>query len=128
MPAFRQWHCQGPLSGSREPARPLPDRTGPAIRNIRFRACIIEADVTDPAGVANVTLSWAGVPDPQLPGQWVVAPGSIAMQRTVGDTFDSGRPQAFQNQVFTVTAVDRTIVGNRSSVSVPFPWDFDACF
>lgn len=98
---------------------PLPDQSGPTISNIELLGCVIVAHVSDPSGVGAVTLSWTGVADPAFPGQWITEPGSSRMQLSIGNNLYQGsRPRPSLGQVFTVTAVDRTMVGNRSQASI----------
>lgn len=97
---------------------PLPDRNGPAITNIRMAGCTIQADVGDPAGVAIVTLSWTGVAEPNFPDEWIVEPGSSRMHLVDGTVYQGSRPYPYAGQTYTVTAVDRTLVGNRASASM----------
>ena len=101
---------------------PLPDRTGPAISNIEMAGCTIHADVSDPAGVAVVTLSWSGVAEPNFPDEWIVEPGSSRMHLVDGVVYQGSRPYPYFGQVYTVTAVDRTLIGNRSAASMT--WNF----
>jgi len=105
---------------------PLPDRSGPTISNIRMSGCRVIADITDPAGVAVATLSWTGVPDPSFGKLWFEQPGSSRMwERLNGTGWEGSRHWPHQEMVFTVTAVDRTLVGNRSSVSwIESAWDY----
>jgi hypothetical protein len=98
--------------------RPLPDRTGPSITNIRFSGCVILADITDPAGVASALVTWSGVPDPQIPGVWYSEPGSAPMHKMGGVEWQGSRARPYQGRVYTVTAVDKTMVGNRSQASI----------
>ncbi|MEX0666110.1 MAG: hypothetical protein WD598_15270 [Acidimicrobiia bacterium] len=107
---------------------PIADSTGPAISNLRFMGCVFAADITDPAGVAVATLAWSGVPDPDFPGEWITPPGTFRMHKAAdGDRYQGSRPRPYRGQVFTVTAVDRTLVGNRSQASVTVNFDGYPC-
>lgn len=63
-------------------------------------------------------LSWSGVLDPDIPGVWLVEPGSSRMRPQAGVRYQGSRPRPYRGMVFTVTAVDRTLVGNRSQASM----------
>jgi hypothetical protein len=111
------------------PRNPVPvaDATGPTISNLRFTGCVFVADITDPSGVAVATLSWTGVVDPEIPGVWYTEPGSFRMQKADGDRYQGSRPRPLRGMVFTVTAVDRTLVGNRSQASMTVNFDGYPC-
>jgi hypothetical protein len=106
---------------------PQADVTGPSISGLRLAGCVFLADVSDPAGVGAVTLAWSGVRDPELPGQFIVEAGSSRMFPTVGNRYQGSRARPLRGMVLTVTAIDRTLVGNRSQASITIDFDGYPC-
>ena len=106
---------------------PQVDVTGPSISGLRLAGCVFLADVSDPAGVGAVTLAWSGVRDPELPGQFLVEAGSSRMFPTGGNRYQGSRARPLRGMVYTVTAIDRTLVGNRSQASITIDFDGYPC-
>ena len=106
---------------------PRADVTGPSISGLRLAGCVFLADVSDPAGVGVVTLAWSGVRDPELPGQFIVEAGSSRMFPTGGNRYQGSRARPLRGMVYTVTAIDRTLVGNRSQASITIDFDGYPC-
>ena len=106
---------------------PQADVTGPSISGLRLAGCVFLADVSDPAGVGVVTLAWSGVRDPELPGQFIIEAGSSRMFPTGGNRYQGSRARPLRGMVYTVTAIDRTLVGNRSQASITIDFDGYPC-
>ena len=101
--------------------------TGPSVSVLRLAGCVFLADVSDPAGVGAVTLAWSGVRDPELPGQFIVEAGSSRMSLVGGNRYQGSRARPLRGMVYTVTAIDRTLVGNRSQASITIDFDGYPC-
>jgi hypothetical protein len=106
---------------------PQADVTGPSISGLRHAGCVFLADVSDPAGVGGVTLAWSGVRDPGFPDQFIVEAGSSQMFPAGGNRYQGSRARPYRGMVMTVTAVDRTLVGNRSQASITVNFDNYPC-
>jgi hypothetical protein len=106
---------------------PQADVTGPAISGLRLAGCVFQADVSDPAGVGAVTLAWSSVRDPQIPGQFLAEAGSSRMSLVGGTRYQGQRERPLRGMVYTVTAIDRTLVGNRSQASITIDFDGYPC-